>query len=89
MIPGDRDLFETWRLILGTVCGIYALVVTLRSLFVWLGYFSGSDRQTQFLRSYAVVHLLRLRGSRFSGDLLMIGLYAILLVWLLYGHRQP
>ena len=88
MIPGDRDLFETWRLILATVCGIYATIVTLRSLLGWLDYFSGSDRTTQLMRTYVVIHLLRLRWKRFSRELLAIGFYACLFVWLLYGHRQ-
>ena len=29
---GWRDPFETWRLVLGTVCAIYAAIVTVRSL---------------------------------------------------------
>ena len=37
---GDRDLFELWRLLLATTCGIYATVVTVRSLVGWLLYFS-------------------------------------------------
>lgn len=83
---GNRDLFELWRLLLATVCGIYATVVTVRSVMGWLLYLSGSDRVSRLMRTYALVHLLRLRWRRFSRDLLAIGAYLVIIGWLLYEH---
>lgn len=83
---GDRDLFESWRLMLAVICGIYATVVTLRSLWEWLVYFAAPDRSTQLMKRYVVLHLLRLRWSRFSKQWLMIGFYLLALVFLLYWH---
>ena len=61
-MPGDRDLFELYRVVLTTICGVYATVVMTRSLWAWMGFFSGSGRKTGFMRSYLVVHLLRVRS---------------------------
>lgn len=82
----ERDLFESWRLILGTVCTLYAVVVTVRSLWGWLVYFSGRDRTTILLRNYAIASLLRLRLSRFTGEFLQIGFWFIVLIVLLRFH---
>lgn len=87
MILPDGDLFEVWRLALGTICGIYALVVTLTSLWYWLAYFSGPERRVRLMRSYVILHLLRLRWSRFKREFLSIGSYLVLLAVLLYFHR--
>ncbi|MCG8404732.1 MAG: hypothetical protein MI923_05995 [Phycisphaerales bacterium] len=83
---GDRDLFEVWRLALALVCGIYATVVTLRSLWGWLVYFMAPDRTTQLMKSYVVVQLLRLRWSRFTKEWVAIGFYSVCIVFLLYWH---
>lgn len=84
---GDRDLFELWRLLLGVTCGIYATVVMLRAVVDWVRYLSGAQQTTRLMRSYAIVHLMRLRFRRFSNDLLAIGAYLLLLAGLLYSHH--
>ena len=83
---GERDLFELWRLLLATTCGIYATVVTVRSLVGWLSYLSEPNKVSRFMRHYATVHLLRLRFRRFSRDLLAIGGYLVVFVWLMSRH---
>ena len=85
---GDRDLFELWRVVLATICGIYATVVTVRSLWGWMGFLSGSDRTMTLMRSYLVVHLLRLRGGRFVRELAWIGSYLAVLIVLLLWHGR-
>lgn len=83
----DRDSFEVYRFLLGTVCTIYALVVTTRSLWDWIVYLSYRDRQTRLLRQYVIVQLLRLRCKRFAGEMAMITLYLFALAAVLYAHR--
>lgn len=82
----DRDLFEFWRLLLATICGIYAAVVTIRSLVGWLLYLSEPNRVSRFMRHYVTVQLLRLRFRRFSRDLLAIGGYLVVFAWLMSRH---
>ncbi len=83
---GGRDLFELWRLLLCTVCMIYAGVVTLRSLLRWDNYLSGPDRKVSLLRNYVVVQVLRLRFRRFAWEFVQTGLWLLVLVVLLYEH---
>ncbi len=83
----DRDSFELYRLMLGTVCTIYALVVTSRTLWGWIVHLSHLDRQTKMLRQYVIVQLLRLRWKRFAGELAMIAGYLLALAAVLYAHR--
>lgn len=81
-----RDLFETWRLILGTACSVYAIVVTARSLWMWVLYLSGSERVMSLARRYLLVQLLRLRLRPFAGELVQIGLWLAVLIVLLNWH---
>lgn len=83
---GDSDLFELWRLLLGTACGIYALVVTIRSVLSWVAHLAGQDRTSTLMRSYLSLHLLRLRWGRFTKELAIMGLYVVILMWLLNRH---
>lgn len=85
---GDRDLFELYRFALTTLCGIYAIVITVRSLWGWIAFFSGSDRSTSLMRSYLAVHLLRVRGGRFSRELIWIGCYLAILIGLFFWHAH-
>lgn len=87
-ILGGRDLFELWRLLLGTVCTIYAIVVTARSLWGWVEYLSGSDRTKSMMRKYVIVQLLRLHLRPFAWELAQIGFWALLFLVILYGHRH-
>jgi hypothetical protein len=83
----DHDSFEVYRILLGTVCTIYALVVTSRSLWEWIVYLSQPDRQTKLLRQYVIVQFLSLRWKRFAGEFALIAAYLLALAGVLYAHR--
>lgn len=87
MTADSLDLFQVWRVILSTLCGVYATVVTARSLWGWAVYLSGSDRRTSLMRNYVLVQLLRLRPGRFAGEFAQIGVWFAVFVGLLYLHR--
>lgn len=87
MSAGSLDLFQIWRIILSTLCGVYATVVTARSMWGWVVYLSGSDRRTSLMRNYVIVQLLRLRPGQFAGEFTQIGAWFAVLVGLLYLHR--
>ncbi len=86
MSLAHRDLFEFWRLVLGILCTFYATVVTVRSLWGWCVYFSGTDRSTALMRRYVVVQLLRLSPGRFTWELLQIGFWLAALIVVLRLH---
>ena len=69
------------------ICGIYATVITVRSLLGWVNYFSGADRTANLMRQYLVVHLLRLRWDRFTKELLLIVFYLAVFLALLFSHE--
>ena len=83
----DLDLFVTFRWTLATVCTIYAVVVTVQSLWDWLAWFS-SSRETAVLGRYTLVLLLRLRLRRFGWELLQIVGLVILFTGVVYLHRH-
>jgi uncharacterized membrane protein len=85
---GGRDLFQVWRLLLTTICAIYAAVVAARSLWRWGVLLSGPGRTTSMMRSYMVVQLLRLRIRRFAWEFTRIGLCILILVVVLYWHTR-
>lgn len=82
----DRDLFESWRLFLGLLCTIYAVVVTVRSAWGWVLYFSGPDKTTALMRNYVVAQLLALRIGKFRSELLQIAFWLAVLLGLLRLH---
>lgn len=82
----DRDLFELWRLLLGTICTIYAIVVSVRSLWSWVVYLSVPGRTTTVMRNYVIVQLLRLKPGRFADELAQIGALLLVLLLLLRFH---
>lgn len=86
MNPFNQDLFEQWRLLLALACTVYATLVTLKSLWGWMVYFSAPDRPTSVLRRYAIVQLLRLRFGRFAWELLQIGFWLTIALVLLTLH---
>lgn len=87
MNAGSLDLFQVWRIVLSTLCGVYATVVTARSLWGWVEYLSGSDRRASLMRNYVLVQLLRLRPGRFAGEFTQISVWFAVFVCLLYLHR--
>ena len=87
MNPDRYDLFELWRLALGLVCTIYALVVTGQNLWEWIVYLSGRDRATVLVRQYVLVQLLRLRVRRFAGELAQIVFWLVALAVILRWHQ--
>ncbi|MEK6642592.1 MAG: hypothetical protein AABZ08_01685 [Planctomycetota bacterium] len=83
----DRDLFELYRLLITTLCTVYAVIVTCRSLWRWVEYLSAPDRVTGVIRSYAIASLLRMKWRRFSWELTQIGLWTVALLVVLNLHR--
>ena len=88
MIFGGRDLFESWRLLLTTVCSIYALVITGKSLWEWVVYLSAPDKATTLMRSYVISSLLRIRVRSFAGELIQIAFWSAALLLILVLHQK-
>lgn len=82
----NYDLFELWRLLIATICTIYALVISIRSLLYIAGAIDTGDKHAKIVRRYLLLHLLRLRSGRFKRELAGIGTYGVLLVVLLILH---
>ncbi len=82
----DLDLFEFWRLVLGTICAVYAALMILRSALHWSAELIGPSRRQQMMRNYAVVLLLRLNLRRFAWEMTQIVLLVVLLAVLLRWH---
>ena len=85
---GGRDVFESWRLLLTTVCSIYALVITGKSLWEWVVYLSAPDKTTTLMRSYVIASLLRIRLHRFAAELLQIAFWTAALLLILALHHK-
>jgi len=63
-----NDPFHFFRWVLTIFVSVYATVLTAQiawSYYVWL---ASRDRYMSLLRQYVIVHGLRLRASRFAGD---------------------
>jgi hypothetical protein len=80
------DLFDSWRVVLGWIVGIYATVVTWQSLWGWYVWLTGSDKYISLVRQYVIVHGLRLRFKTFWGDVLICILLTVAFVILWYAH---
>ena len=84
--PAKLDFFEFWRFILTVACFIYAIVVTIQSLWGWALYLSGPERTTTLMRQYVIVHLLRLRLRPFAAELIQITAWTAILIWIIRIH---
>ena len=82
---GNIELFDIYRWILATICTIYVVVCTLKSLAGWLHYFA-SSRETMVLGRYTMVLLLRLRFRRFGWDLFQIAVLTLIFGFIVWGH---
>ena len=83
----DIEPFTMFRWALGTVCTIYAGVVTWQSVWPWITWF-GSSRQTAVLGKYTLVLLIRTRIRRHRWELLQITGLSILFLWIVYQHQR-
>ena len=83
----NLDPFQFFRLTVGWIATIYATVVTLQSLWQWVGYLSGRDKYVMMVRRYLVIHALRLRFKTFWGDVIICLLLCVVfvLVWRAHG----
>jgi hypothetical protein len=83
----DLDPFQFFRLSVAWVATIYAIVVTLQSLWGWVAFLSGSDKYMTIVRRYLIIHALRLRFKTFWGDVIICILLCVvfLLLWRLHG----
>ena len=81
------DFFNFFRYLLAIIATVYATVVTLQSMWQWLGWLSGQDKYVSLLRRYLIVHGLRLRFTAFWGDVIISILLCVvfLLTWRLHG----
>lgn len=82
----DIDIFDLYQWLLAIVCTVYAVLVSARTLTGWVLWFAGDSRQ-RVMGRYAGVLLLRTRLSRFSGELIWIGVLSLLFLALLWAHR--
>lgn len=81
------DFFNIFRYMLGTIVTIYAVVITLQSLYGWYVYFSGQGKYYSLARRYLVLHGLRLRVKTFGGDVLICILLTVVFFMLAYAHE--
>lgn len=79
----EVDFFHFYRIAVGWVATVYATVITCQSLYGWWVYFAAGDRYTNLMRRYVLVQAIRLKFTRFAGDLLICGLLCIafLIIW--------
>ncbi|MHC4442129.1 MAG: hypothetical protein ACYTF1_01625 [Planctomycetota bacterium] len=86
-VLGNIDLFHMFRWMLATVCTVYVIVCTFKSIVAWLKYFQ-SSRETAVMGRYATLLLIRLRFRRFFWDLCQILILTAILAWVLYAHYK-
>ena len=77
------DLFAIFRWLGFVFVTIYVSITTFQSLYGWYRFLWQRDRYIDLLRSYVIVHGLRLRVKSFGGDALVCVLLcvAFLLMW--------
>lgn len=82
------DLFAIFRWLGFVFVTIYVTITTAQSLWGWYVFLWQSDRYTNLLRRYVIVHGLRLRVRSFGGDALVCALLcvAFLLMWRAHQH---
>jgi hypothetical protein len=80
------DPFDFFRWTVAWIATIYATVVTLMSLWQWMGYLSGGPKYVGMIRRYLMVHALRLRFKTFWGDVLICLLLCVVFLILWYMH---
>ncbi len=89
MFPDLRQLdpFEFFRLTVGWIATIYATVITVQSLWQWVGTLSGQEKYIGMIRRYLLIHVLRLRFKTFWGDVLICVLLCVVffLLWKAHG----
>lgn len=81
----DVDIFKLWRFMLTTVVSVYVVVVTTKSLWSYVIWFS-SSRRYKVMGHYALVLLLRARIRKFSGELMGIGMLLLALAGMVGLH---
>ena len=84
----EGDLFSFFRWLAFVFVTIYVTITTLQSLWGWYVFLWQRDRYTNLLRSYVMLHGLRLRVRSFGGDALVCALLcvAFLLIWRAHVH---
>jgi hypothetical protein len=88
VIPSKFDLFDTYRVLLTLVCAVYATVVTARTLWGWVVYFSAPGRTTTILRSYAIAQILGIRMRTFGWEVAQILMWTGVFCGLVYLHGR-
>lgn len=77
------DLFAIFRWLGFVFVTIYVTITTVQSLWGWYRFLWQRDRYIDLLRTYVIVHGLRLRLASFGGDAMVCALLcvAFLLMW--------
>lgn len=83
IFANEGSLFTFFRWLAFVFVTIYVTITTAQSLWGWYVFLWQSDRYTNLLRSYVIVHGLRLRMRSFGGDAVVSALLcvAFLLMW--------
>lgn len=92
----EGSLFTFFRWLAFVFVTIYVTITTAQSLWGWYVFLWQRDRYMNILRSYVIVHGLRLRVRSFAGDAVVCVLLgvAFLLMWKAHvqldaiGHRM-
>jgi hypothetical protein len=84
----EGSLFTFFRWLAFVFVTIYVTITTAQSLWGWYVFLWQSDRYTNLLRRYVIVHGLRLRMRSFGGDAVVSVLLcvAFLLMWKAHSH---
>ena len=80
------DFFHFFRVDREVVVGLYATIITLQSLYGWYIWLSGSDKYISLVRRYVIVQGLRLRFTKFWGDLLICLLLCVAMFFIWRAH---
>lgn len=79
----ELDPFHFYRFMLTVLVSVYTVSKLVMTIWQWQSFAPGASRTMGMLRVYVVVHLLRVRFSRFAWDVVFIVGLALLLYLLL------
>ena len=83
---GDFDVFIFFRTMLVTFLTIYALLTLSSTLWRLKGLFAGEHTDKQMLRLYVSYQMLTIRLEPLRSELLQIGLWLLILLYVWWLH---
>jgi hypothetical protein len=81
-------LFTFFRWLAFVFVTIYVTITTFQSLWAWYVWLWQRDRYMNILRSYVIVHGLRLRMRSFGGDAIVTVLLCVAFLLMWRAHTQ-